>query len=131
AWRQDYFQDCLHKKDDEITDRDIEDKNLILFGNDQTNGLIKRVIGQIPLKFSADRIALGNRVYQGADLGVRMIYPNPLNKKRYIVIIGGNHMTNLPFEEKCLAIEGWYDFMVWKPQQKDQILVDIGYFDRR
>jgi len=131
AWRQDYFQDCLHKKDDEITDRDIEDKNLILFGNDQTNGLIKRVIGQIPLKFSASRITLGNRVYQGADLGVRLIYPNPLNKKRYIVIIGGNHMTNLPFEEKCLAIEGWYDFMVWKPWQTDQSLVDIGYFDRR
>jgi dienelactone hydrolase len=131
AWREDYFQDCLHKKDDEITGRDIEDKNLILFGNDRTNGLIKRIIGQIPLKFSSGGITLGNKVYQGANLGVRLVYPNPLNKNRYIVIIGGNDLTNLPFDEKCLAIEGWYDFMIWKPWQADQSLIDIGYFDQR
>ena len=131
AWREDYLQDCLHKKDYEITGQEIEQKNLVLFGNDQTNSFVKRVIGQVPVKFSTTGIAVGSKTYQGANLGVRLIYPNPLNKNRYIVIIGGNDMTNLPFDAKCLAIEGWYDFMVWKPWEADQSLIDIGYFNQR
>ena len=131
AWREDYSQDCPHKTDNEITPADIESKNLILFGNDQTNSFIKRIIGQLPVAFSPAGVTVANKSYAGSNIGVRMVYPNPLNKNRYIVIIGGNKMENLPFEVKCLAIEGWYDFMVWKPGEANQSLIDIGYFDKR
>ncbi len=83
------------------------------------------------MKFSRDGIVLANKTYHGTNLGVRLVYPNPFNRNRYIVIFGGNDMTNLPFDTKCLAIEGWYDFMVWKPWEADRSLIDIGYFDQR
>lgn len=77
------------KRDAELTPEDINSLNLILFGNAQTNQLIARINDALPIKFASSGIIVGNQLVKADDSGLVMILPNPLNTKRYVVIVGG------------------------------------------
>ena len=130
AWSKSYFSDCLHKKDIEITSVDIQNSNLILFGNQFTNKIIKKIINQIPLKIEKDRIVIGDSVFNGSKLSFNMIYPNPLKPNKYVVIIGANNIDYFQLEESDLSLNGWNDYTV-----KDYLSIrnnnnnSYGYFD--
>jgi len=77
------------KADSEITKEDINEYNLILFGNPQINSLIARINDQLPIKFSAGGIRVGDKTFTNEDVGMALVYPNPLNQNRYVVVAGG------------------------------------------
>ncbi|MCC6536484.1 MAG: hypothetical protein IT162_02980, partial [Bryobacterales bacterium] len=62
-----------------LTPAQIAAHNLILFGDPSTNPVIRRVLGQLPLKWPTE---------SGRTLAA--IYPNPLNPSRYVVINSGH-----------------------------------------
>jgi pimeloyl-ACP methyl ester carboxylesterase len=129
-WKDSYFVDCKYKEDSQVTIKDIEENNLILIGTAETNSLIERIRNSLPIEIFSNRIRVGTQEYVGTGLGLELIYPNPLNKKRYVVIITGNDPEHLQVNEKNLAIEGWYDYQVWKVKDgQPSRVVDVGYFD--
>ncbi|MBN1396526.1 MAG: prolyl oligopeptidase family serine peptidase [Bacteroidetes bacterium] len=131
AWKRDYFvEGCRYKKAAQINQEDINKLNLVLIGNPENNSLIKNVITNIPLKFYADSIVLCGKVYKGRDLGIEMIYPNPLNRRKYIVMVGSNNWENFTIPQTNLSTEGWYDFVIFE-KASDQLwnIIDVGYFD--
>jgi poly(3-hydroxybutyrate) depolymerase len=76
-WRTQMRGDAPVKKDSEITDADIAGSNLVLWGDPQSNKIIARIADKLPaLKWTATTAPV-------------MIYPNPLNPKKYIVINSG------------------------------------------
>ncbi|HEY6331822.1 MAG TPA: prolyl oligopeptidase family serine peptidase [Blastocatellia bacterium] len=77
------------KNDSDVTNDEIQSRNLVLFGNADTNSIIGRINGQLPIKFAAGGIVVGQRTF-GSDTGMIMIAPNPLNPARYVVIVGGS-----------------------------------------
>ncbi len=77
------------RTDEELAKRDIEGSNLILFGTPQTNSVMARVVGSLPIKIGDHKYQVGTRVYQGDKLGLAMVYPNPLAPKRLVVIFTG------------------------------------------
>jgi poly(3-hydroxybutyrate) depolymerase len=89
SFARDYCGDARAKADTEITDADIADNNLILFGDPGSNHLLARVLKRLPLKWTKDSITLAGKTYTAADHMPVMIYPNPLNPKRYVVINAG------------------------------------------
>ncbi len=78
------------KIDTEVTDEDIRDRNLILWGNDTTNAVIKRINAKLPVRLAGHKVIVGERVYDYDDVALAMIYPNPLNPDRYVLIYSGN-----------------------------------------
>lgn len=84
--------------DSQVTDEVIQRRSLILFGTPQTNSVLARLHDRLPLKIGRERFEVAGKVYAGADLGLVMCYPNPLNPKRYVVIYSGK-----PYGEKCGA----------------------------
>jgi hypothetical protein len=128
-WRSNYFGELRCKKDIEITAADIENSHLILVGNEQTNSLIKRVIDKIPLTIFPDRVIIGNRGYTGQNLNLHMVYPNPLNKNKYIVLIVSNDIHDLHFGNFDLSTTGWYDFALWEMNNNRVMLRHAGYFN--
>jgi hypothetical protein len=77
------------KDDVDVTAADLDSYNLVLFGNAQTNSIIARINTGLPIRFSDDGIVMGERAIRGNDVGVVMAAPNPLNPRKYAVIVGG------------------------------------------
>jgi len=76
---------------------DIADYNLILFGDPGSNSVIARVIGQLPIRWSKTEITVGTQKFAAADHIPAVIYPNPANPKRYVVINSGHTFGDADF----------------------------------
>ena len=77
------------KADKDITAADIASFNLILCGGPETNLMVKRVNGKLPVRIEKGAYAVGKRRFARAGAGLMLIYPNPLNPKRYVMIHDG------------------------------------------
>jgi predicted peptidase len=85
-WRQQFRGDARVKKDSEITDADIAQHNLVLWGDPQSNALLAKIADKLPIKWTKQGLWAG-AVNHSADKHVPvMIYPNPLNPQKYVVI---------------------------------------------
>jgi dienelactone hydrolase len=73
-----------------VTARDIADYHLILFGDPGSNSVIARLFERLPIRWSKTEIAVGARTFGATDHIPVLIYPNPLNPKRYVVINSGH-----------------------------------------
>ena len=88
-WRR-YFRGEPRVKDDSaITDDDIKNRNLILWGDPSSNRLLARIVDQLPIKWNAKEITVGDKTYDATKNVPAFIYPNPLNPSRYVVINSG------------------------------------------
>ncbi|MFO1063563.1 MAG: hypothetical protein U0892_06825 [Pirellulales bacterium] len=74
---------------DQITEADLRDKNLVLFGSPKTNSLIAKILPQLPVKWNDDQVQIGKQSFAASSHVPVLIYPNPLNPKRYVVINSG------------------------------------------
>ncbi len=89
AWRIQFRGDAQVRDDAQLTDADIANSNLILFGDPGSNKVLARILGKLPLQWSKDSVIVGKKTYSSATNVPVMIYPNPLNPKKYIVINSG------------------------------------------
>jgi dienelactone hydrolase len=88
-WRKHFRGVARVKKDTEVTDEDIAAHHLILWGDPESNAVLKKIAGQLPIRWESDRIVAGDREFDAKTHAVAMIYPNPLNAKRYVVLNSG------------------------------------------
>ena len=88
-WRR-YFRGEPRVKDDAaITEADIAANNLILWGDPSSNKLLARIADQLPIRWTAKGIVVGNKTYDATKHVPVFIFPNPLNPARYVVINSG------------------------------------------
>jgi len=73
-----------------VTAADIADHHLIVFGDPQNNQILARALPNLPLRWDARELSLGGKTYDAARHVVAMVYPNPLNPRRYIVLNSGH-----------------------------------------
>jgi hypothetical protein len=84
--------------DTDVTAEMIADNHLILFGDPQSNSVLRKVLPELPLKWESDRIEVGARTWTAGDHGVALIYPNPLNRSRYVVVNSGHTFHEKDFQ---------------------------------
>ena len=89
----DAFADGLPrvKLDTEVTEQDIAQSNLVLFGRPQTNLILGQIYFRLPIRIGDHRYQIGHRGFEGENLGLVMCYPNPLNPERYVLIFSGEY----------------------------------------
>ena len=78
------------KNDTEVTEQDIENHNIILFGDPGSNRLIADILPRLPLQWTRESIHLGDATFSTQDHSPVLIYPNPKNARRYVVINSGH-----------------------------------------
>jgi poly(3-hydroxybutyrate) depolymerase len=88
-WRAQFRGDVQVKDDTQITDADIAANNLILWGDPQSNKVLARIADKLPIHWTPDSVTLGNRGFPAASHALVMIYPNPLNPAKYVVLNSG------------------------------------------
>ena len=90
--------------DTEIDDTMLATSHLILFGDPGSNAVLKKIVGDLPLEWTKDRIRIGNQEWTTADHGVSLIFPNPLQHSKYIVINSGHTFHDKEFRSTNAAL---------------------------
>ena len=121
--------DVRVKDDRAVSARDIADYNLILFGDPGSNGVIAKVVGQLPVRWTMSEIIVGTRTFSATDHVPVLIYPNPMNPKRYVVINSGHTFGDADFR----GTNAWLyprlgDYSVLKPNGDIAL---SGFFDEQ
>jgi poly(3-hydroxybutyrate) depolymerase len=77
-WHRQFRGDAQVRDDRDITDTDIANSNLILWGDPGSNRVLARIADKLPKRWPAE-----------AGQALILIYPNPLNPKKYVVLNSG------------------------------------------
>jgi predicted esterase len=82
--------DLRSKQAEGITTQDIASHNLVLFGDPGDNPLIKKINSKLPVRWSGSDIVLGDQRFSASEYTIALIYPNPLNPSKYVVLNSGH-----------------------------------------
>ncbi len=76
--------------DTAVTDELIANNNLVLFGDPGSNAVLARVMGKLPLNWTEEAVTFADTRYNPDLHCVALIFPNPLNPKKYVVLNSGH-----------------------------------------
>lgn len=77
------------KRADELDSDDLREANLVLWGDPDSNPMIAEIADRLPVKWEGDAIVFrGERYARDGHVPV-LVFPNPLNPDRYVVLNSG------------------------------------------
>ncbi len=96
-WRKTFRGDAPLKDDTALTDADIAANNLILWGDPSSNAVLKKILPMLPIQWDAKQLRVAGANYDPSHHAPVLIFPNPLNPAKYVVINSG-----VTFREEAL-----------------------------
>ena len=125
-----YMRGPLPVKDDtEVTEADVRDKHLILFGDPGSNSWIAKALPQLPLSWTREELRLGAEAQSAQDHSPAFITASPLAPNRYLVINSGHTFHEKEFSAfNYLLFPRLGDWAVIKVGAEEKI-IRAGYFD--
>jgi dienelactone hydrolase len=90
-WRELMRGTVRVKLDTEVTDSDISNYHLVLWGDPRSNRLIREFVSSKaqPLQWTDTEVTLAAETHSAESHVPVMIYPNPANPSRYVVLNSG------------------------------------------
>jgi pimeloyl-ACP methyl ester carboxylesterase len=117
------------KNDTEVTEADVRDKHLILFGDPGSNSWIAKALPQLPLAWTREELRLGAEAQSAQDHSPAFITASPLAPDRYLVINSGHTFHEKEFAGfNYLLYPRLGDWAVIKVGAEEKI-IRAGYFD--
>ena len=98
-WHRQFRGNVIVKNSSELSAVDRA-SNLILWGDPKSNPMIAKIAGQLPIEWTEKDIRIKDKTWPANRFVPVLIYPNPMNLRRYIVINSGftfsefGHMSN-------------------------------------
>ena len=77
------------KADRNVSDADIASHNLILWGDPSSNAVLAKIIARLPVQWDAKSLTFRGKTYPAATHAPILVFPNPLNPARYVVLNSG------------------------------------------
>ena len=133
-WRDVFRGHPFVKSDREINESDIADRNLILWGDPSSNAVLAKIIARLPLQWDAKSLTLRGKSYDAANHAPILVFPNPLNPRRYVVLNSGIDFRADGYGNNALQTPKLPDWAVVDlrtapgPHWPGKI-VDAGFFD--
>ncbi len=133
-WRSQFRGDAIVKTDTDISDADIANNHLILWGDPQSNKVLGRIARKLPLKWSGETIRIAGKKFGVEKFVPVFIFPNPLNPKRYVVVNSGFTFCEYGRSSNALQIPKLPDYAVLDTtvDRKSRYLNGValaGFFD--
>jgi hypothetical protein len=88
-WRRQFRGEARVKNDADVSPDDIANSNLVLWGDPSSNQVLAKIAGKLPIAWDARAVKVGDHSYPGGHHAAVLIYPNPLNQKKYVVLNSG------------------------------------------
>jgi hypothetical protein len=138
-WKELFRGDVRVKDDRDVTQSDRERYHLILWGDPSSNRVMADIAARLPLQWTTDAIQTGppSSMRHAAELCVvAMIYPNPVNPNKYVVLNSGptfreqHDRTN---SQQTPKLPDWAIIDITSPADglTPGKIVNAGFFDER
>lgn len=85
-WRRHFRGDARVVNDQDVTAEMIQNCNLVVWGDPASNSVLAQVSDRLPVQWDRQTLRVGDQSWDAAGHAPVMIYPNPLNPERYIVV---------------------------------------------
>jgi pimeloyl-ACP methyl ester carboxylesterase len=135
-WRRHFRGDARVKDDTAVTEADIAQHNLILWGDAAANTMLAKVLPRLPLQWNAKEVRLGGKAFAAADHVPLMVHPNPLNPSRYVVLNSGFTIREYDYLNNARQVPKLPDWAVvdlkTPPSSRwPGAVTEAGFFDER
>ena len=94
-WQALFRGDLRTKTDVEVDEEDLSRYHLILWGDPSSNRILGRITARaesahrLPMEWTSEQLRIGTRAFTAESHVPVMIYPNPLQATKYVVINSG------------------------------------------
>ncbi|MCA9101945.1 MAG: hypothetical protein KDA63_12370, partial [Planctomycetales bacterium] len=135
-WRRQFRGDAVVKNDTDLTDDDIASANLILFGDTASNSVLAQVAPSLPIQWTDETLRVGDKQFDAAHCAPVLIYPNPLNPRRYVVVNSGFTFREYAYLNNARQVPKLPDWAVIDVTTPPDALwpgkvVDANFFDEQ
>ncbi len=135
-WRKQFRGDAQVKDDSAVTDADIANSNLVLWGDPQSNRLLATIAAQLPIRWQKDKLIVGEQSYPADTVMPILIFPNPLNPRRYVVLNSGFTFREYDYLNNARQVPKLPDWAVVNTSVKPTSrtpgeIIAAGFFDER
>src|ERR1041385_8575022 len=135
-WRKQFRGEARVVEDKNINEAQIAESNLILFGDPSSNAVLAKIAAKLPIQWTRDKVTLGTAEFPSATHAVMMIYPNPLNPTRYVVLNSGFTFREYDYLNNARQVPKLPDFAVIDLNVPVSLrapggIVEAGFFDER
>ena len=99
-WHRQFRGNAIVMDDKQLQHRDAEKSNLILWGDPHSNSYLAKIADKLPVQWDEKGIRLKDKFWPSDKFVPVLVYPNPFNLKKYIVLNSGftfsefGHMSN-------------------------------------
>jgi len=154
SWRAVFRGDAPIKDDTAVTDDDIANCNLILWGDNSSNAVLKRIAADpvpatpttqsaapsnppgplLPILWGKNELNFKSYRLDPARYAPILIYPNPLNPSRYVVLNSGHTFREFALlnnSDQTPKLPDWaiVDITVPAGPKWPGLIYDAGFFD--
>ena len=113
-----------------VTPNDINDKNLILFGDPSSNLTLAQMMPKLPLKWTKDEIEFAGQKFKTSEHVPVLIFPNPLNPRKYVVLNTGHTFPSEDYAKtNALLYPRLGDYAVLRMTPTGHEVAIAGLFD--
>jgi len=126
-----FFRGHPYVKDDrDVTEADLAKYHLVLFGDPGSNKWIAKVSGKLPVKWTKETVTLGEQSFPANENFPALIYPNPLNPAKYVVLNTGLTIVDRDYNGDY-GMPRWGDYAIVKAKAGSEVpdLQTAGLFD--
>jgi len=135
-WRRQYRGEAIVKDDIAVTRADIANSNLVLWGDPQSNSILKGLAPKLGILWDFGGVHVATQVFSADHHVPVLIFPNPLNPKRYVVVNSGftfreyDYLNNARQNAK---LPDWAILDINTPPSSrwPGAVVDAGFFDEQ
>jgi pimeloyl-ACP methyl ester carboxylesterase len=118
------------KNDTDVTEADFAKYHVVLFGDPGSNKWIAKMNGKLPFKWTKQSVTFGGQTYAANENYPAMIYPNPLNPAKYVVLNTGLTIEDRGYNGDYGTPQyGDYAIVKVKPGAAAPDMVTAGLFD--
>ena len=111
-WRRQFRGEVRIKDDKDVTSADIAEHNLILWGDPSSNAILGKIAGALPIKWGREGVKIATESFDASHHIPVLIYPNPLNPKRYVVLNSGFTFREYDYLNNARQVPKLPDFAV-------------------
>jgi len=127
-WRSQFRGDPIVKSEDGVSADDIANSHLIFFGDPDSSKLLARIAKQLPVRWTHDSFRMGDKSFARDKFVPVLIYPNPLNPRRYLVLNTGFTFCEYGRSSNALQIPKLPDYAVLEIANPQNVAL-AGFFD--
>jgi len=110
-WRREFRGDAQVRDDRNVSEDDIQRSNLVLWGDPNSNSVLARIAAKLPVQWTAAGVVANGKHYPATDAAI-LIYPNPLNPKKYVVLNSGFTFREADYASNAMQTPKLPDFAI-------------------